>query len=43
MIQRKGTLVSRNAPLWLINGVLKSLFIPERGKGAISKGGYHED
>ena len=37
MIQRKGTLLPCNAPLWLINGVLKSLFIPERGKGLFQK------
>jgi hypothetical protein len=33
MIQRKVTLLPCNAPLKLINGVLKSLLIPERGHG----------
>jgi len=37
MIQRKGTLLPCNAPLGLINGVLKSLFIPERGKRLFQK------
>ena len=37
MIQRKGTLFPCNAPLWLINEVLKSLFVPERGKRLFQK------
>ncbi len=37
MIQRKITLLPCNVPLWLINGVLISPFIPDMGKGLLQK------